>query len=365
MHSKCMFAGSTRADYPRKLFPTSFWARSRGPALLLIAIGLPVVIRAEKREFNMTIEDTKIVLVDQQAFHTFAFDGQVPGPLIHVKEGDEVSVNVNNLTTLPHTIHWHGILQRGTWKSDGVPDVTQAAIQPGDTYVYKFVAEPSGTLWYHCHVNVNEHVAMRGMWGPLIIDPKVPLPIEKKVSRDYIMMLSTWVSKWAFKPGYGGIPGDVPDYFTINGKAYPDTQPLRINEGETIRIRLIGAGDSIHSVHIHGHIFKIVFKDGRPLANPILADTVLIGPGERKDLFLTADNPGRWMVHDHVDAHTVNGEKPMGGIMTVIEYNNVERTDSFYVWRNKQFVPDFYYEESMKKPYGMHDAPGFKGKAIQ
>jgi manganese oxidase len=71
------------------------------------------------------------------------------------------------------------------------------------------------------------------------------------------------------------------------------------------------------------------------------------------------------MVHDHVDAHTVNGEKPMGGIMTVIEYNNVERTDSFYVWRNKQFVPDFYYEESMKKPYGMHDAPGFKGKAIQ
>jgi manganese oxidase len=49
----------------------------------------------------------------------------------------------------------------------------------------------------------------------------------------------------------------------------------------------------------------------------------------------------------------------------VIEYNNVERTDSFYVWRNKQFVPDFYYEESMKKPYGMHDAPGFKGKAIQ
>jgi FtsP/CotA-like multicopper oxidase with cupredoxin domain len=360
-----MFQGRDKAAQAREVVPVKPRSRSRGFVLFLLAAGLPMIGRAEKRVFDMTIEDTKITLVEQQGFHTFAFDGQVPGPLIHVKEGDEVSVNVSNLTTLPHTIHWHGILQRGTWKSDGVPDVTQAAIQPGDTYTYKFVAEPSGTLWYHCHVNVNEHVAMRGMWGPLIIDPKTPLPIEKTVTRDYIMMLSTWVPKWAFKPGYGGVPGDEPDYFTMNGKAYPDTQPLRVNPGDVIRIRLIGAGDAFHSIHIHGHIFKIVFKDGRPLANPILADTVVIGPGERKDLFITCDNPGRWMVHDHVDAHTVNGEKPMGGIMTVIEYNNVERTDSFYIWRNKQFIPDFFYEESMKKPYGKHDAPAFKGKAIQ
>jgi FtsP/CotA-like multicopper oxidase with cupredoxin domain len=360
-----MFQGRDKAAQATEVVPLKPRSRSRGLVLFLLAAGLPMICRAEKRVFDMTIEDTKITLVEQQGFHTFAFDGQVPGPLIHVKEGDEVTVNVNNLTTLPHTIHWHGILQRGTWKSDGVPDVTQAAIQPGDTYTYKFVAEPSGTFWYHCHVNVNEHVAMRGMWGPLIIDPKTPLPIEKTVTRDYIMMLSTWVSKWAFKPGYGGVPGDEPDYFTMNGKAYPDTQPLRVNPGDVIRIRLIGAGDAFHSIHIHGHIFKIVFKDGRPLANPILADTVVIGPGERKDLFITCDNPGRWMVHDHVDAHTVNGEKPMGGIMTVIEYNNVERTDSFYIWRNKQFIPDFFYEESMKKPYGKHDAPAFKGKAIQ
>ena len=62
--------------------------------------------------FEMNIEDTRITLVGKQDFHTFAFNGQVPGPLIHVKEGDEVTVNVNNLTTLPHTIHWHGLLQR-------------------------------------------------------------------------------------------------------------------------------------------------------------------------------------------------------------------------------------------------------------
>lgn len=144
--------------------------RLKNVALFLAILVAPTTGWAEKQSFEMSIEDTKITLVDKQQFHTFAFNGQVPGPLIHVKEGDEVTVNVNNLTTLPHTIHWHGMLQRGTWQQDGVPDVTQVAIKPGDSFTYKFVAEPSGTHWYHCHVNVNEHVAMRGMWGPFIVE---------------------------------------------------------------------------------------------------------------------------------------------------------------------------------------------------
>lgn len=320
---------------------------------------------AEKRAFEMTIEDTKITLVDKQQFHTFAFNGQVPGPLIHVKEGDEVTVNVNNLTTLPHTIHWHGIIQKGTWRQDGVPDVTQLAIKPGDSFTYKFVAGPSGTMWYHCHVNVNEHVAMRGMWGPFIIDPKNPKPVEKTVTKDFILMLSDWDSKWAFKPGYGGVPGDVYDYFTINGKAFPDSQPMRVKEGDVMRIRLIGAGEFIHSIHIHGHVFQVAFKDGRPLPAPYEADTILVGPGERYDLILKADNPGRWMVHDHVDSHTLNGDKPMGGMMTVIEYTVISHKDPIYAWKDKQFIQDFYYEESLKKPHGMHDSAAFKGQAIQ
>ncbi len=330
-----------------------------------ILIAFPPPVRAEQKAFELTIEDTKVTLVEKQQFHTFAFNGQVPGPLLHVKEGDEVSVNVTNLTTLPHTIHWHGILQRGTWKMDGVPDVTQAAIPPGDTFTYKFVAEPSGTLWYHCHVNVNEHVTIRGMWGPIIVDPKTPKPIEKKVTKDYILMLSDWSSASSFKPGNGGVPGDVFDYFTINGKSYPDTQPIRITKGDVVRLRLIGAGEFTHSIHIHGHIFQVAFKDGRPLPAPYEADTIAVAPGERYDLILNADNPGRWMVHDHVDSHTMNGDKPMGGIMSVIEYTEIPNTDSFYPWKDKKFVPDFYYEESLKQPHGWHNAPAFKGQAIQ
>src|SRR5690606_11170939 len=176
-------------------------------ALMAIFVSSPASGTA--RTFEMNIEDTRIILVEKQGFHTFAFAGQVPGPLFYVDEGDQVEVTVNNLTSLPHTIHWHGMFQRGTWKMDGVPDVTQLSIEPGESFTYRFTAEPSGTFWYHCHVNVNEHVAMRGMYGPFVVRPKKPAAIEKKVTQDYILMLSDWASKWADKPGFGGVPGDV------------------------------------------------------------------------------------------------------------------------------------------------------------
>ncbi len=338
---------------------------ARGVLLIAVMALWPRPVWAKAYTFEFSIQDTIITLVGGQKFHTFAFNGQVPGPLIHVKEGDDVTVKVTNLTTLTHTIHWHGLTQTGNWQMDGVPGVTQPAIEPGNTFTYHFKAEPAGTYWYHCHVNVNEHVAMRGMWGPLIVDPKNPSPLEKKVTKDYVLMLSSWPSKWAMKPGYGGMPDDVDDYFTINGKSFPETAPIRVKKGDVVRIRLFGTSEALHSIHVHGHVFLIAFKDGHRLPQPIPADTVLVGPGERYDLIFTADNPGRWVVHDHIDSHTTAAGKPMSGLMTVIEYDGVERTDDWYAWKDKKFVPDFYYEDSLKKDYGAYDSAALKGQPAQ
>src|SRR6185437_7865992 len=162
---------ATRMDFRKD--PLRLSRRALGAGVVLTAIGAPDPATAAEaaakpdesavHTFAMTIEDTILTLVDKQTFHTFSFNGQTPGPLIHVREGDRVEISVENQTTLPHTIHWHGLLQKNNWMLDGVPDVTQMAIAPGDTFTYRYVAEPSGTMWYHCHVNVNEHVAMRGM----------------------------------------------------------------------------------------------------------------------------------------------------------------------------------------------------------
>lgn len=333
--------------------------------LLGFALGLSADAHAAKRVFEMNIEDTRINLVEKQQFHTFAFAGQVPGPMFYVDEGDDLEVTVNNLTALPHSVHWHGMFQRGTWKMDGVPDVTQEAIKPAESFVYKFKAEPSGTMWYHCHVNVNEHVVLRGMWGPFIVRPKTPTALEKKVTKDFVMMLADWDSKWSNKPGFGGLPGDTFDYFTINGKAFPETEPLRVQKGDIVRLRLIGAGELIHAIHVHGHSFQIAFKDGFPIPHPMTGDTIVIGPGERYDLIFEANNPGRWMIHDHVDVHTMNGDRPMGGLMTAIEYTEIKSDDAWYPWNKRVPKPNFYYEESLKKGPGIYTNETFKGQAIQ
>ena len=325
---------------------------------------LPAMGWAENREFNMTIEEVSVNVAPGLDFKVFGFNGQVPGPLIHVKEGDDVTVHVTNNTTLPHTIHWHGINQIGTWQNDGVPGVTQEAIQPGDTYTYHWNADRPGTLWYHCHVNVWEHVAMRGMWGPIIVDPKNPSSLEKTVTKDVIMMMSSWESPYAGTYGKGGTPQDVADYFSVNGKSFPNTQPVRVKNGDVVRFRLIGAGDETHMMHLHGHDMLVIAKDGYPLPVPYYADTLAVAPGVRFDAIVQMNNPGRFVFHDHVDKHMSNNGGSMGGPMTVIEYDGIPM-ESWYAWKNKEYDPNFFYSVSMKQGYGIFNSLPFQGKSVE
>lgn len=319
---------------------------------------------AELRKFEMTIEEVEIEVAPNFRAKVWGFNGQVPGPLIHVAEGDDLEITVHNLTSLNHTIHWHGTYQTNSWRNDGVPNITQLAIEPGESFVYKFVADKPGSLWYHCHVNVAEHLGVRGMWGPMIVDPKVPSEIEKEVTKDVIMMFSGWDSDVAMEYGKGGHPRDVPDYYSINGKSFPINQPLRVTEGDVLRIRLFSASSET-AYHLHGHDVLVTHKDGLPLESPYWADVVDVPMGARVDVIARMNNPGRWINHDHIEQHTSNSGKMPGGAVMIVEYEGIEN-DDWYVWKDKDasYDPDFYMTETMKKPYGLYDHAGFKGQPI-
>lgn len=319
------------------------------------------IAQAQLRHFDMSVEEVTLNVAPGLKYNVWAYNGQVPGPLLHVQEGDTVEVTLTNNTTLSHTIHWHGMYQTNTWKSDGVPDITQKAIEPGDSYTYRFVANKTGTLWYHCHVNVPEHVGLRGMWGPIIIDPKNPTALEKRVTKEAILMFSGWNPKVAGKYGEGGKPGEPISYFSINGKAFPNTQPLRVKKGDVLRLRLIAATVDV-AFHLHGHDMLVTHKDGLPLKQPYAVDVLHLSPGERYDVIVEMNNPGRWIAHDHIEHHTSNNGKSPGGSILIVEYEGMERTDNWYVWKNKTYEPDFYYSESMKKGYGMFDVDVHRGK---
>lgn len=315
--------------------------------------------RGRLREFEIRVEETEIEVAPGFTAKVWAFNGQVPGPLLRVREGDEVKVKFVNLSTMDHTIHWHGMHQQGTWQSDGVPNVTQKPVPPGGSFTYHFIATRTGTLWYHCHVNVAEHVAIRGMWGPFVVDPLEPTDLEKEVTKDAVLMFSGWSSEFADRYGVGGHPAELRDYFSINGKSFPLTQPLRVREGDVVRLRIFGAGAEV-GFHLHGHDVLVTHKDGLPLPEPYWADVVHVEQGERYDAIVRMDNPGLWVTHDHVDEHVTNAGKDMGGSMLIFEYEEIEKPD-WYVWKDKQYDPDFYYSESLSKGPGLHENVGFRG----
>ncbi|OJD14783.1 hypothetical protein AJ78_04905 [Emergomyces pasteurianus Ep9510] len=105
-------------------------------------------------------------------------NGQFPGPQLNIAEGDEVEVVVKNRLPFETSIHFHGISQHGTPWSDGVPDVTQRAIQPGKTFIYRWTAVEYGTYWYHGHAHSQ---ISDGLFGAIVISPADgrPAPFDK------------------------------------------------------------------------------------------------------------------------------------------------------------------------------------------
>lgn len=275
-------------------------------------------------DYDLTITETRHVLADGTPYKAWAFGGQVPGPLLVAREGDWIRIRVTNETTLSHTIHSHGlhVPQRmdgaphhHVGHAAGSPSMTSAPrpIEPGETFIYEYIARPAGTHFYHCHVNTNEHMA-RGMSGPLIVLPKVPDP---PVEHDVVLFLQEWDSAYA-RLGKPGHPREArnADFFTINGQSYPKTKPLHVNLGDAVRIRIINAGSQEHYIHLHGHTFLLTHKDGVPLNDPIGMDTVPVGPGERQDIVVRANNPGDWPMHCHSPSHITNAGQYPGGMMT-------------------------------------------------
>ena len=162
------------------------------------------------------------------------------------------------------------------------------------TYTYEFTAERPGTYFYHSHAAPDRQQGL-GLYGALIVDPAEPSHRRR----------STSTSWWCrHRNGYAWTDSrsrrcpwtePLPNYFTINGKAYPATETTTMRVGERIRIRFIGTHNNVvHPMHVHGGPFPIIATDGEPVPEPaqLLKDTVNVGPGERYDVIWTARRPG-------------------------------------------------------------------------
>jgi FtsP/CotA-like multicopper oxidase with cupredoxin domain len=288
------------------------------------------------RHIELVANEVRWELAPGKVIKAMAYNGQVPGPAIRLREGERVRIVLKNELAEPTTIHWHGVDVPNPM--DGVPGITQKPVQPGGTFVYEFEAYPAGTRWYHTHFQEHKQMDL-GLVAPLIIEPADREPFA--FDRDYTVVLDDWAtgtgrplpttaegtagargSMGGMMGGMGsmmgggmggmmgGSRGPAYDVMTINGKAYPATEPLHVRKGERVRLRLINASaDHTHVIRLAGHRLKVTHTDGNPLVKPVEVDAVPIPPSERYDVLFVADNPGSWFLYCAEPGHPGAGEQ--------------------------------------------------------
>ncbi|MCP9234086.1 multicopper oxidase domain-containing protein [Mesorhizobium sp. LMG 17147] len=282
---------------------------------------LPFRMENGIKVFDLRPSVVRWQILPDVAVDAYAYNGQIPGPRIHIRQGDRVRINVTNGLPEETTVHWHGLILPN--QMDGPAEITQAPIEPGQSYSYEFTATQHGTYFYHPHTKPDPTQAL-GLYGALIIDPANPAD-EVAADHDYVIELQEWLVREGLTYPSMPMDGGMPNFFTINGKAYPSTETIPMKVGETLKVRFIGTNNGfIHPMHIHGGPFEVVARDGETIAasGRFLADTVNVGPGQRYDVIWKAQRPGKWLIHCHIPHHTTNNnveEKGGGGLMVVID----------------------------------------------
>ena len=252
-------------------------------------------------EARLTARSASAQLVPSEYPSTavWAYNGEVPGPTLRLRQGDRLRVRVENHLEQGTTVHWHGI--RLPNAMDGVPELTQPPIAPGESFVYDFTLPDAGTFFYHPHSRSYEQVA-RGLAGALIVDERAPIEVD----RDEVWVLGDWRldRDASIRAGFGAFMdvshnGRVGNTVTINGKV---PEAFRVRAGERIRLRLINAASArIFGLDFRGHRPMVIALDGQPVEPHAPAGgAVVLAPAQRADVVIDMlGAPGsRHAVHD-------------------------------------------------------------------
>lgn len=314
------------------------------------------------QEYVLEAKATKWELKPGVTVPAWTYGDTVPGTQIRAKQGQRVKVVLKNTLDVPVSIHCHGYPVPN--EMDGIPGVTQDAVQPGKSFTYEFTANVPGTYWYHSHQESATQVD-RGLYGSLIVEADEE---QGRYARDYTLVLDEWAPEM-LKDGAGGMDhsqhggsssssqtmdhsqhggsssssqtmdhsqhggssssqttdhsqhatastqtAGAPDehdammkqmynIFTVNGKSGNLIQPLEMKTGELVKLRFINAGLQTHLLNLQGQPFRITHVDGQPYEDgELVTDNLLaIAPGERYDVELIAEGKN-WSIVDHNDS---------------------------------------------------------------
>lgn len=301
------------------------------PVLAVAMLGM-FAVPALAQRYDLTLEE-RVVNINGTDRPAVTVNGQFPGPLIRLREGDEAVIRVTNRMQQSSSIHWHGLILPASM--DGAPGFSPGfvrGIAPGETFEYRFPVRQSGTYWYHAH---NLDHEQRGLYAPIVIDRREPEPF--RYDREHVVQLSEWTDERPLRvlqnlqrdPGYynwnrrtlvdllrdlGRAPNgearqalirdrmawadmrmDPTDIADVTGATFrylvngfrPDTPTtLLFRPGERVRLRLINSGAMTYfDVRIPGLRMTVVQADGNNI-QPVVVDELRMAVAETYDVIV-------------------------------------------------------------------------------
>jgi FtsP/CotA-like multicopper oxidase with cupredoxin domain len=286
-------------------------------------------------DFSLRIAPVTVELAQNVVLSTVGYNNQVPGPLLRMREGKPVTIEVVNDTDVPEYVHWHGLSI--PCDVDGVEEEGTPPVPPHGRRRYRFVPNPAGSRWYHSHTEAMLDLhrgAYTGQFGFLMIDSgNDPGHYDKEVFlalREWQYFFSTMDadedpvdpnSPMPEKPAAPdtrpkGLEVNAPLY-SINDKILGAGEPLRVRSGERVLMHFLNASASqIHRIGLFGHRFQVIALDGNPVPTPQPVDVIEIAPGERVDAIVEMNLPGVWIVGE------LRNAARQGGMGIIVEYAN-------------------------------------------
>src|SRR5215212_2870208 len=266
---------------------------------------LPPVQSGPVAKVHMTLKDMVVQIAPGIRYSTWAFDGHgVPGPIVHVRQGQTVQMTLTNGGAIPHSIDFHA--------ARIAPNLAFRDVAPGESFTFRFKANDPGVFMYHCGTKpVLAHIA-NGMYGAIVVDPATPLP---KADHEYVLVASEW-----YMDGDGiSQPASLdmskaramlPDWTTFNGYANQYvTHPLTSKPGETVRFYVVAAGPTLDTnFHVVGTILNRAWVNGDMSQPQHGVQTVGVPAGGGAVFDVKIDQPGLYPFVSHAFAHVDLGQ---------------------------------------------------------
>ena len=285
-------------------------------------------------EIRLTVSESGFD-VNGRTGHAITINGNIPAPLIRLREGQNIRLVVENLLDEDTSIHWHGLLV--PFQMDGVPGISFPGIPARSTFVYEFPVRQSGTYWYHSHSGLQEQV---GHYGPMIIDPAGADPVA--YDREHVILLSDWsflhphqiFSRLKQEGGFFNRqketlfgrrseslsredrqmfarmrmdPSDIADVteaaytLLVNGHSPEENWTGLFTAGERVRLRIINAAaQTTFNVRIPGLPMRLVATDGVDM-RPVEIDEFQIGNAETYDFIVEPQDRAYTIVAESID----------------------------------------------------------------